>query len=98
MTQIIRDPTHFTENSHTLLDLIIVNNVENGVGDNILPSNIRYHCPIYCAPKLPKPCTKSFTRRVWLFSNNNFDTYKTILRNQNWDIPLGIDINQIRFY
>ena len=58
MTQIIRDPTHFTENSQTLLDLIIVNNVENidfsGVCDNILPNNIRYHCPIYCALKLPK--------------------------------------------
>ena len=55
MTQIIRDPTHFTDNSQTLLDLIIVNNVENidfsGVGDNILPSNTRYHCPIYCALK-----------------------------------------------
>ena len=54
MTQIISDLIHFTENSQTLLDLIIVNNVENGVGDNILPSNIRYHCPIYCALKLPK--------------------------------------------
>ena len=87
MTQIIRDPTHFTENSQTLLDLITVNNVESidfsGVGDNKLPSNIRYHCPINCALKLPKSCTKTFTRRVWLFSNNNFDDYKTILRNQN---------------
>ena len=59
MTQIIRDPTHFIENSQTLLDLIIVNNVENvdfsRVDDNyILPSNIRDRCPIYCALKLSK--------------------------------------------
>ena len=77
MTQIIRDPTHFTENSQTLLDLITVNNVESidfsGVGDNKLPSNICYHCPINCALKLPTSCTKTFTRRVWLFSSNNFD-------------------------
>ena len=34
MTQIICDLTHFTENSQTFLDLIIVINVENGVDDN----------------------------------------------------------------
>lgn len=28
MTQLITDPTHFTENSETLLDLLIVNNIE----------------------------------------------------------------------
>lgn len=46
MTQLITDFTHFTVSSETLLDLLIINNIENfdfsGAGDNILPSHICY--------------------------------------------------------
>ena len=44
MKQLISDPTHFTENSSSLIDLILVRNSPNilirGVADT------RYHCPI----------------------------------------------------
>ena len=90
MSQIIRDPTHFTENSHTLLDLIIVNNVENidfsSVGDNILASNIRYRCTIYCALKLPKSYPKkSFSRQC-----NYFRTTILMTTKQYYEIKIEI--------
>ena len=51
MSQLISECTHFTENSATLLDLLVVNHIDviefSGVGDNVLPNNIRYHCPIF---------------------------------------------------
>ena len=51
MTQLIKEPTHYTENSSTLLDLILVNDpsfiVKAGVGDPFLPNDVRYHCPVF---------------------------------------------------
>ena len=51
LTQIIDGPTHFTEHSSSLIDIIMVNINKNivlsGVGEPFLSQNIRYHCPIY---------------------------------------------------
>ena len=52
LSQIIQDATHFTQTSQSLLDLIMVSSVNfiitSGVGDNILPCRVKYHCPVYC--------------------------------------------------
>ena len=49
--QLLTDPSHFTEHSSSLLDLILVSNKEHlilhGVGDPFLDQQLRYHCPIY---------------------------------------------------
>ena len=49
--KIITEPTHFTENSSSLLDIILVSNknhvTTSGVGGPFLDQNIRYHCPVY---------------------------------------------------
>jgi exonuclease III len=58
MHQLITKSTHFTESTDTLLDLLIVNNLEliefAGVGENILPSSTRFHCPIFGVLKFQK--------------------------------------------
>ena len=47
-SQLISDATHFTENSSSLIDLILLRNTANmlssGVIYNFLPDQIRYHC------------------------------------------------------
>ena len=47
-SQIIKDATHFTENSSSLIDLTLLRNTANmlscGVIYNFLPDQIRYHC------------------------------------------------------
>ena len=59
--QIITEPTHFTENSSYLLDIILVNNknhvTASGVGDPFLDQNIRYHCPVLGIFKPRSHCT-----------------------------------------
>lgn len=89
MSQLISECTHFTENSATLLDLLVVNNKDviefSGVGDNILPSNIRYHCPIFCVIKLPKSHTRTYKRKIWSFSNTDFQDYQFLIKNQDCD-------------
>ena len=63
LLQMIQDPTHFIENSSSLIDLIIVSNknrvINCGVGDSFLHEDIRYHCPIYGILNLQAK-TKSF--------------------------------------
>ena len=65
LTQLIQEPTHFTENSSSLIDLVFTRNtnlvVLSGVGEAFLDQNIRYHCPVYAVFNLEKhkqPCYK----------------------------------------
>ena len=51
LKQIIIEPTHFTETSMSLIDLVLVSSPESillsGVGDPFLGQETRYHCPIF---------------------------------------------------
>ena len=60
--QSIDQPTHYTENSASLLDIILVHNkdslVFSGVGDPFLGQDLRYHCPVFGILKFSKPKMK----------------------------------------
>ena len=51
VTQMIVEPTHFTEHSSSIIDLIFASNKNSilfsGVGEPFLDQNVRYHCPVY---------------------------------------------------
>ena len=53
------EPTHFTEHSSSIFDLVFAINKDNvilsGVGDPFLQQNIWYHCPVYVILKFSKP-------------------------------------------
>ena len=53
LSDIISEPTHFTESSSSLIDLFLVTN-KSGIGEPFLDQNIRFHCPIYCVLNLDK--------------------------------------------
>ena len=80
--QSISQPTHFTENSSSLIDILLVNNknylIVSGVGDPFLNQEIRYHCQIYGIFKFSKPKFVSFTRHIWNYDQGNYD----LLRNR----------------
>ena len=50
LAQSIEEPTHFTETSSSLINLLLVNNNEHmvlsGVGDTFLHQDLRYRCPV----------------------------------------------------
>ena len=66
--QSIIQPTHFTEHSSSLIDILLVNNknylIVSEVGDPFLNQEIRYHCPIYGIFKFSKPKFISLTRHI----------------------------------
>ena len=59
LTQLISEPTHFTEDSSSILDLILVRNKTNiifsGVIDPFTPEQVRYHCPTIVLLKFLRP-------------------------------------------
>lgn len=75
--QSIKQPTHFTENSSSLIDIVLVSNKDNliitGVGEPFLNQEIRYHCPVFGILKFTKPRQKTFTRHIWSYDNANYN-------------------------
>ena len=62
MKQLISDPTHFTENTSSRIDIILVRNSPNiltsGVADIFILDLTRFHCPIIALMKFLRPQTK----------------------------------------
>ena len=100
LSQLISDPTHYTETSQSTIDLILTNNSDDiltsGVGEPFLDQNIRYHCPVFCVLDFNKPKIRSFKRHIWLFDQGNYhyQALSTELNNTNWDNLKDIDINK----
>ena len=73
--QIINEPTHFTENSSSLIDLILTSNrntiLLSGIGEPFLEQNIRYHCPVFCVLTFSKPLAPLYKRRVFIYDRGN---------------------------
>ena len=62
LNQLIREPTHFTEHSSSLIDLILVRNttgnITSGVADSFIPDQIRFHCHVLVLLKFLRPTVK----------------------------------------
>ncbi|MCG8096458.1 MAG: endonuclease/exonuclease/phosphatase family protein, partial [Candidatus Thiodiazotropha endolucinida] len=96
--QTICQPTHYTEHSSSLIDIILASNKEHiilsGVGDPFLNQHLRYHCPIYGVLRFAKPKSKLFDRHIWDYKNGNYDLLRekasaidwTSLTHENIDI------------
>ncbi|MEW8542945.1 MAG: endonuclease/exonuclease/phosphatase family protein, partial [Candidatus Thiodiazotropha sp.] len=96
--QCISEPTHYSENSSSLIDIILVSNKNNvifsGVGDPFLSQNTRYHCPVFGILKFSKPKRKIFTRHVWLFDQGNYDLLRQKTLETDWNNFKSTDINR----
>lgn len=89
LKQTIDEPTHFTDHSSSLLDIILTNNIDHlifsGVGDPFLTQEIRYHCPIYGIFNFSKPKNKSFLRHTWSFDRADYTKLREKASDTNWD-------------
>ena len=95
--QCINEPTHFTENSSTLLDILLVTNKDHlilcGVGDPFLHQEQRYHCPIYGVFNFRKPKVKAYKRRIWKYNDGNYELLRQKVTTTDWSICHNSDIN-----
>ena len=97
LVQSIEEPTHFTETSSSLIDLLLVNNNEHlilsGVGDPFLHLDIRYHCPVFGVFNFRKPKCLSFKRRIWKYDDGNYEMLRQKASATNWNDFQNNDIN-----
>ena len=86
--QPITEPTHFTENSSSLTDLLFVTNKESvltsGVGEPCLDNSIRYHCPVFVVFNFLKPKRFSVRHVIWKYDQGNYSTLRNYLNGINW--------------
>ena len=79
LVQCINEPTHFTEASCSLIDLVLDSNrnsiISCGVGDPFLYQNIRFYCPVYGILNFSKPKFVSVVRHIWSYDRGggNYD-------------------------
>ena len=75
--QSINQPIHFTKNSSSLIDILLVNNkthlILSRASDPFLSQEIGYHCPICGIFKFSKPKPISITRHIWNYDQGNYD-------------------------
>lgn len=98
LTQLIDEHTHFTEHSSSLIDLILVSKPQNvtynGVSSPFVPDLIRYHCPSLICLNYIKYKQKSYKRHVWIYEKGDYEKFRQILSEINWDDLFSInDIN-----
>ena len=95
--QIIYEPTHFTENSSSLIDLILTSNrntiLLGGIGEPFLKRNIRYHCPVFYVLTFSKPLAPLYKRRVFIYDRGNYQTFSNGLVQTDWQILKSENIN-----
>ena len=87
--QSISEPTHFKENSISLIDLLLVRNKDriifSGVGDPFLQQDLSYHCPVFGVFNFSKPKIKCLKRRVWQYDRGDYDLLKQKASSSDWN-------------
>ena len=97
LKQLINEPTHFTESSSSLIDVVLVNKINNilasEVCDPFIPNLIRFHCPVAILLKFLKPKHNCYTRKIWKYDQGDYSKYRQLLSDNNWDDTLVGDVD-----
>ena len=87
--QCISEPTHFTETSSSLIDIILVSNknsiILSGIGDPFLSQDTRYHCPVFGIMNFTKPKHKCFNRHIWIYEKGNYALLREKALMTDWN-------------
>ena len=89
LTHCFDEPTHFTENSASTIDLLFVSNknsiLTTGAGEPCLDQNIRDHCPIYGVFYFLNPKHMSFKHIIWKYDLGNYNRLRHIQFEAEWN-------------
>ena len=69
-------------------------NALSGVSEPFLSQDVRYHCPGYVIFTFKKPLLKSFLRDLWLYNQGDFNLFRQLVSDFNWDSIKSEDVNQ----
>ena len=97
LSQLISEPTNFTESSSSVNDLILVSDLLSvdisGVGEPFLMQDIRYHCLVFCIFKFKRHVVKPFRRKIWMYEQGNYDLFRQKVYDFDWKSIRDNDVN-----
>ena len=97
LNQVIVEPTHYTENSSSIIDLLFVSDtsltVASGVTDPFLNQETRFHCPIYGIFNLPRPKRSTFKRKMHMFQHGDYTKLREDILAADWNECFNEDIS-----
>lgn len=97
LDQLITEPTHYTETSSSIIDLLLTSNKNgvllSGVGEPLLEQNIRYHCPIFSVLNFVKNTTPTYERHIYLYDKGDYKTLSRELTETDWNSIKSNDID-----
>ena len=89
LEQLIKDYTHYTESSRSILDLILCSNIDlvksSGVGDCFHLTGVRYHCPVYVLLNFRNNTTNAYKRTIWYYDRGDYDLLRSHISNTDWN-------------
>ncbi len=90
LTQLINEPTHYTEQTSSIIDLIFVSNrntvLLSGAGEPLLDQTVWYHCPGFVTLKFTKPKCKTFYRHMWRNDIGDYLKLRQLMSDTNWNL------------
>ena len=93
MHQLILEPTRYTENTRTCLDLVLIQNTNIVKNVVVLPPICSDHC-VPCVTiynTVPKP--KPYKREIFLYDRLDVDKFCNLLSSVDWTTILDLPIN-----
>ena len=86
LTQIIRKATRVTENSATLIDVILASNTNMVLNANVMPCSISDHDLVYVQLRLKKDRLKPVYITTRSFKNFNQDAFQNDIAEAPWSV------------
>ena len=93
---VINEPTRITPTSSTLIDPILVNNLDIVRDSFVLPNFCSDHCPSVVELNFTTPRQKTYVKTVWDFDHANYDAIENHLQDIDWDGRLSSS-NDVNF-
>ena len=91
LVQIIKEPTRYTDNSATLIDLILTTFPDLVQLSGVLPPVHSDHCCPFIKTKCNVSKNASFKRTIYNYRKLDIDRFKDILRSIDWNETISKD-------
>ena len=94
LTQLIREPTHFTKNSQTLIDIIASGSLDLVKHALVRGPSLSNHCDVELCLKFNGPKVKPITRKITDYKHANWKDLKKEIKKHDWEMELTGDIDE----
>ena len=86
LNQVIDTPTRITQNTQTLIDLVLMTSSFNCTGKGVIDPFCSDHCPVFISTNFLTIKQQSYSRKIWCYDRANYDLYRQNLLGCNWNL------------